>query len=249
MKIISWSGQGALLLLIISTLGHRGGLIPFRVGVTLLVIGLLVCTLVAVVELFLLSVVAVKKKTLRLDYLLLAVACSLGPCLSLYEVGLEGFRAPRIHDITSDRLNPPEFLFTQQDEELRENSLIYGADGISAEQLGAIQLDAYPDIQTMIVPIAARRVYQKALFVGEVLGWNISAHDVVMLHFEAYATTALFGFVDDIVVRITPLDSQLSAIDIRSASREGISDIGFNAKRIRLFFNRLEEELIDSNAG
>jgi uncharacterized protein (DUF1499 family) len=50
-------------------------------------------------------------------------------------------------------------------------------------------------------------------------------------------------------VRITPLDSQSSAIDIRSASREGTSDIGFNAKRIRLFFNRLEEELIDSNAG
>lgn len=245
MKLISWGGQGAVLMLLISTAGHRIGLLPFRLALFVLVVGLLLCSLVALVELVLLSVAVAKKRPLRLDYLLLAVVCAIGPCLSFYIVGLDGIKAPMIHDITTDRANPPVFLFTRQDEGFRENSLVYGGDDLSPEQLGAIQLDAYPDIRTMTVQLPARRVYQKALFVGNVLGWNISAQDAAMLHFEALAITPLFGFVDDIVVRITPLDEQSSAIDIRSVSRVGVSDIGANAKRIRLFFDKLEEELIN----
>ena len=149
-----------------------------------------------------------------------------------------------MHDITSDTVNPPVFLFTQQDEDFRENSLIYGDDGISAEQLAAMQLSAYPDIRTMTVEVPARRVYQKALFVSSMLGWKVSAIDVSILHFEAQGTTDMFGLAYDIVVRITPLDEQSSAIDIRSVVRVGRYDMGSNAKRIRLFFNKLEQELI-----
>ena len=244
MKKIAWSGQVAVLLLVISTVGHRADVLPFRFALFLLVVGLLVCALVALVEFFVLTVNAVNKKPLRVEYLMLAVACAMGPCLSLYVVGIEGFRAPRIHDITTDTVNPPVFLFTREDEGFRENSLIYGGDQLSAEQLTAIQLNAYADIRTLTAQLPARRAYQRALFVGSILGWNISAQDQSALHFEAQATTPLFGFVDDIVVRITPLDVQSSAIDIRSVSRVGVSDIGANAKRIRLFFDKLGKELI-----
>ena len=174
---------------------------------------------------------------------MLAVVCAIGPCLSLYLVGIEGFRAPRIHDITTDTVNPPAFLYAREDEGFRENSLAYGRDQLSAEQLTAIQLDAYADIRTLTVQVPARRAYQKAIFVGCLLGWEISAREVSMFHFEAKATTPLFGFVDDIVVRITPLDEQSSAIDIRSVSRVGVSDMSANAKRIRVFFDKLEKQL------
>ena len=244
MKIISWSGQVALLLIVISTVGYRVDLLPLRLALLLLVIALLACTLVALIEFFVLSVNALKKRPLRLEYLILAVSCALGPCISLYVVGIDGIRAPMIHDITTDTVNPPEFLFTQEDEGFRENSLAYGVDQLSAEQLADMQLEAYPDINTVTAQIPARKVYQKALFVGSLLGWTISAKDVSMLHFEAQATTALFGFVDDIVVRITPLNEQSSTIDIRSVSRVGVADLGANAKRMRLFFSKLGEELI-----
>ncbi len=244
MKIISWSGQGAVFLLVISTASHHAALVPFRLAAFGVVVGLLLCTLVALVAVVLLGLAVAKKSPLRAEYLLLAAICSMGPGLAADRIGIDGISAPMMPDITSDTVNPPVFLFTQQDEDFRENSLIYGDDGISAEQLAAMQLSAYPDIRTMTVEVPARRVYQKALFVSSMLGWKVSAIDVSILHFEAQGTTDMFGLAYDIVVRITPLDEQSSAIDIRSVVRVGRYDMGSNAKRIRLFFNKLEQELI-----
>ena len=51
---------------------------------------------------------------------------------------------------------------------------------------------------------------------------------------EAVATTAWFGFKDDIVVRIAPAGDG-SLVDVRSKSRLGLSDVGTNARRIRGF--------------
>ena len=57
---------------------------------------------------------------------------------------------------------------------------------------------------------------------------------------KATATTFLFGFKDDIVIRVTPTGTS-STVDIRSLSRVGGSDIGANAARIRNFRRRLLE--------
>lgn len=51
------------------------------------------------------------------------------------------------------------------------------------------------------------------------------------LHFEATAQTTFFGFMDDVVVKVTPINNK-SRIDIRSVSRIGRSDKGVNAARI-----------------
>ncbi len=50
---------------------------------------------------------------------------------------------------------------------------------------------------------------------------------------EAVATSGLYGFKDDVVVRILESENGQSMIDIRSKSRVGKSDLGQNAKRIR----------------
>ena len=55
---------------------------------------------------------------------------------------------------------------------------------------------------------------------------------------EAVATTAWFGFKDDIVVRIAPAGDG-SRVDVRSKSRLGLSDVGTNARRIRRFMARM----------
>lgn len=51
------------------------------------------------------------------------------------------------------------------------------------------------------------------------------------LRFEATAQTTFFGFMDDVVVQVTPINNK-SRIDIRSVSRIGRSDKGVNAARI-----------------
>jgi uncharacterized protein (DUF1499 family) len=55
---------------------------------------------------------------------------------------------------------------------------------------------------------------------------------------EATATTAWFGFKDDVVVRVTAEGSG-SRVDVRSVSRVGLSDVGTNASRIRGYLTRL----------
>ena len=51
---------------------------------------------------------------------------------------------------------------------------------------------------------------------------------------EATETTAIWGFKDDVVVRVVEKDGK-TIIDLRSVSRIGQSDLGANAKRIEKF--------------
>ena len=57
---------------------------------------------------------------------------------------------------------------------------------------------------------------------------------------EATSTSLWFGFVDDFVVRMRK-DGAMTRIDVRSKSRVGGSDLGANAKRVRAFFEKLDE--------
>ena len=59
---------------------------------------------------------------------------------------------------------------------------------------------------------------------------------------EAQASTLIFGFRDDIVVRLreTPDGTR---VDMRSASRVGAHDLGENARRIKRFFADLDAKL------
>jgi uncharacterized protein (DUF1499 family) len=59
---------------------------------------------------------------------------------------------------------------------------------------------------------------------------------------EAVDTTLLYGFKDDIVVRVQE-GAEGTRVDVRSMSRVGKSDLGMNAKRIRTFLARLRAGL------
>jgi uncharacterized protein (DUF1499 family) len=48
------------------------------------------------------------------------------------------------------------------------------------------------------------------------------------------------GFKDDVIIRIMAQD-KMSNIDIRSVSRVGKSDLGANAKRIRIFLKEMQK--------
>jgi uncharacterized protein (DUF1499 family) len=59
---------------------------------------------------------------------------------------------------------------------------------------------------------------------------------------EAVDTSLLYGFKDDVVVRIQDAGDS-TRVDVRSMSRVGRSDLGMNAKRIRTFMARLRASL------
>ena len=74
--------------------------------------------------------------------------------------------------------------------------------------------------------------------VAAAMGWDVVARAPAEGRLEAVATTEWFGFRDDIVVRVRA-DGSGSRVDIRSKSRDGQTDLGVNAKRIREFMMRL----------
>ena len=61
------------------------------------------------------------------------------------------------------------------------------------------------------------------------------AADAGSYQLEAVDRSPLFGFADDVVVRVTAM-ADGSRVDVRSVSRVGKGDLGANAKRIRRFF-------------
>jgi uncharacterized protein (DUF1499 family) len=144
-------------------------------------------------------------------------------------------RMVRIHDITTDTANPPQFVALHGLRLATFNGPEYGG-----EKIARIQKAAYPDIQPRIVDAAPASAFERALRAAHGMGWLIVASAAEEGRIEATATTRWLRFKDDVVVRVTPSGAG-SRIDVRSKSRIGRSDFGANATRIREFFRKLEQ--------
>ena len=81
-------------------------------------------------------------------------------------------------------------------------------------------------------------MFARARATAERLGWEIVKADPAAGLIEATDTTRWFGFVDDIVTESRR--GGRGAVDLRSVSRVGRSDIGTNAERIRAFLAALQ---------
>jgi hypothetical protein len=139
---------------------------------------------------------------------------------------------PPIHDISTDTANPPQFVAVLPLRKKDDNSLAPNPGTV------AMQTSAYPDLKTVTVNAPPPQVMRRAETAARDMGWEIVAVDPQALRIEATATTLLFGFKDDIVIRVAP-DTAGSRVDVRSASRVGRSDIGVNARRIRAYLKEL----------
>jgi uncharacterized protein (DUF1499 family) len=143
-------------------------------------------------------------------------------------------QVPYIHDITTDTEKPPKFVAVLPLRKDAANPAEYGGSDIAAQQR-----KGYPDIVPLRLTVPPDRVFEQALQVARDMGWEIVDASSGQLRIEATDTTFWFGFKDDVVICITPKPDG-SRIDVRSLSREGKSDVGTNAKRIRAYFRRLE---------
>jgi len=154
------------------------------------------------------------------------------PPLQLY---LQARAVPPIHDITTDTERPPAFAALAEARAAAPNAVDYPGDSFARQQE-----QAYPGLDTVTLRQPPARVFAAARAAAEAMDWEIVAAEPAAGRIEAVATTAWFGFRDDVSIRIDPADGG-SRIDIRSASRVGRSDLGANAARIRSFLERLEQ--------
>ena len=141
-------------------------------------------------------------------------------------------RLPHIHDVSTDTQDPPSFIALLEQRQNAPNGLDYRPEVAAQQQQG------YPDIAPLLLKLPPNQAFAKAEHAARDMGWDVQRADPAALRIEATATTLLFGFKDDVVVRIRP-DGDASRIDVRSVSRVGGSDFGANAKRIRAFLDKL----------
>lgn len=141
---------------------------------------------------------------------------------------------PAIHDISTDVANPPGFEAIAPLRADAPNSMAY-----DAETLAPLMAQHYPDVTPLILQADPAAVFARAEALVAELGWTLVASDPATGRIEAYDTTALYGFIDDVVIRIGPEGPRGARVDVRSLSRVGQSDLGANAARIRAFLSAL----------
>jgi len=143
-------------------------------------------------------------------------------------------QVPPIHDITTDVVNPPEFVAVLPLRANAPNPATYGG-----KEVADAQQKAYPDIRPLVLSTTPpEEAYARALAAVRAEGWDLVGADSTAGRIEATATTGWFGFKDDVVVRVQPEDGG-SRVDVRSVSRVGGSDVGTNAQRIRGYLRKV----------
>jgi uncharacterized protein (DUF1499 family) len=160
---------------------------------------------------------------------LIGLAVFAGPAMMLRTART----VPPIHDITTDTANPPRFVAVLPLRAGAENTADYGG-----AELAAQQEQGYPQIQPVFLDVPPDVATARATAAARAMGWQIVAEVPAEGRVEATDTTLLFGFKDDVVIRVTPAGRR-SRVDVRSVSRVGESDLGANARRIEAFMKKL----------
>ena len=217
----------------ISGLGSRWGLWHFSTGFMILAGAAVAGAISSVVALIALIAAARRNQWERV----VLFCAGLALAITAFGIPYSWYRAakqlPRIHDITTDTEDPPRLVAVIPLRGNAPNPPEYGGPEVAAKQR-----EAYPDIRPLILDIPPERAFDKALSAAQRMRWKIVEADSRQMRIEATDTTSWFGFRDDIVIRITPLGTK-SRVDVRSASRVGLSDVGTNAARIRKYFREL----------
>ena len=166
------------------------------------------------------------------------VALALGiliaiPVFSFLQVG---FTSPPIHDISTDTNNPPKFvsLLAERESTNAPNSADYDP------EVGAQQRKGYPDLGPLDLPVSADQAFRIALEAVSDMDWRLAAAVPEEGRIEAVDVTFWSGFIDDVVIRLTPLSETETRVDVRSLSRVGGSDVGKNAARIHEYLEHLK---------
>jgi hypothetical protein len=177
----------------------------------------------------------------------LGLVALLGAAAFLYSPLSHEWRAltlPAIHDFPSDPDDAPAFVALAKIPSGNARAFdgarrvrYHGED----QSVAYVLHEEYPKLTKPHAGILTSPVkaFWRSFEIAKSLGWTIVDADQKTLRIEATDTSLWFGRVHDIVIRVRPAGAIGSRVDIRSESREGETDSGRNAARLKRFFARL----------
>src|SRR6266702_2616661 len=216
-----------LIMEVASGWGYRHGWWGLRVALRyLFAYGGVVAIVACVVSLVVLAL-AIGTKSRGAALALLGVVAGAVPGVLFYRQYRVARSVPPINDVATDLTTPPGYVTAATNDFWKGKDMSYPAGFADSVRRG------YPDLGSLVLPVPAAKAYglAHATAMGGGGGGRI----------EATATTAWFGFKDDVVIRVTPRGADSAVVDMRSKSRVGKSDVGANAARIRDYFAALKQ--------
>jgi hypothetical protein len=239
-KMVFWAGLGSILLALAGGLGKGFGLWSLGTGFLMLAVSLGLAAFAVLLGFG--TGWRQKKKGIQAPKTLrwIGMLFGLGMMGWILSFVITARTVPAIHDISTDLADPPQFAklsvrpdnFDQipgeGDSEMK---------GMSPQQRWVmIHQKEYGDIRSVRVNESVEGVMVKAERIAKDRGWDIAIADPIEGRMEATDTTRFFRFKDDVVLRVRATEDQTgSIVDMRSVSREGVSDLGVNGKRVRAF--------------
>jgi uncharacterized protein (DUF1499 family) len=242
---------------LVASLGTRFGLLDWRVGfgaMTFVWGGRVLLGAAAVAAVGLLLALLVPPRMSGWKSAVLALLIPLVGVGYGYYVRTSMSGVPPIHDVSTDLDDPPAFseavvnertavrcgngldLLTARVGEFPDPACALGPPGPPVVELHRA---AYGDLRPIELAVAPEAALDAALNAARAQGWRVNTEDRAAGRIEATTRSFWYGFTDDIAIRVRP-HANGSVVDVRSASRVGIGDMGANAKRIRAFRDALQ---------
>lgn len=233
-----------VLVVLLSGPANRLGITDFRTALLALGIGALIAALGALATAVGLVAGAARRAPVPRALAATGLVVALGVLGYILYWMVQARSAPVLHEVSTDLDDPPAFVELKA---VRERLPHVNPSEYVAEVQGrtgpidvpAAQRKSYPEIQPLSLDVTPDEAYARARRAAERLGWEIVAEAPAEGRIEATDTSMFFGFTDDIVVRVRPVNGG-SRVDVRSKSRVGLSDLGANAGRVRAFLEAMQ---------
>jgi uncharacterized protein (DUF1499 family) len=256
-RISLWLALALVLWFLVAVFGPKFGLIDWKLGFLTMVVGVgpILMGIVALIAIVALVLALVKGPRGEWWKAAAALAIPVALFAGLLSVRAQGESVPPIHDVSTDTANPPQF--SPATVALREE---FGANPLNDYTTPIGELEMWAE-RTKGQPIAAKNHAQiiaenyaklapVAYSVSDAdamaavsaamsdIGLADIRSDVQSGQVEGTAETFAFGFKDDVVARVAG-----GRIDLRSVSRVGVSDLGYNAARVEKLVKAIEARL------
>lgn len=259
----------AVLWFAIAALGTKFGLWPWQVGLGQMTIGIGPGIAMLALGLSIVAQVIALIKAPRKQAFILALGATLIAAFCMFRLAGLGAQAgalPPLHDIQTNWSDPVQFsepLMAARAAQGETNPVLdaptvpdYAEErwpGTAGRLVSEIQEEAeskeagkstvYPKMETLYFSQSPKEVAAVAEKIIDGKGWDILPPDTSnddLVQIEATATSGWFGFRDDVAVRLRAVDG-VTAADIRSTSRVGLSDLGANSSRVYGLMVELED--------
>lgn len=234
-------GIASFLAFPIAVILYRLGAISFRASLLLIQAGAAIGALVFLIGLVYFFVVKGKSPAIA-KAALVGALIALVPVIPLALQAKKAKSLPFIHNVSTDLQDAPKFdkVLTLRSNDDNPHTYNASQEIVGVGTLGELQAGAYPDVTTHTSTLSVSEALSKAESVAKEMGWEIVNVDSAKGIVEATETTLLWGFKDDVVIRVQDQNG-VTEVDLHSVSRFGGSDLGANAARIIAFLERFKK--------